>query len=295
MKDFPSHFKLLILAPFFTPFLWYLLGGEEFHQNTDVINRSMATRDYFSQFFYGFEESFIKNPSLLIFMFLVFIALIKKINTEKAIFVFGIILSTLFLIFFGAYETTRLYLHIILIGWLIIFLYSDDLLSNKLVTQIAIIGTNLYLFALIGLLFLFWSINSFNDRLILFDRISNFLDGREVQANWIIGHTGAEQYRKIVESEKGLVAQNGHIWGIFYGMNNFYYKGFGLREEKISQMAQDILDKDIGWMYSYDGQVQILDNFCPGSITKIYTSENLYNQTLYQISGKSLNRCLDEQ
>ena len=60
-------------------------------------------------------------------------------------------------------------------------------------------------------------------------------------------------------------------------------------------MAQDILDKDIGWMYSYDGQVQILDNFCPGSITKIFTSENLYNQTLYQISAKSLNRCLDEQ
>ncbi|MDB4037967.1 hypothetical protein N9519_02865 [Candidatus Thioglobus sp.] len=293
-NNLTNYLKALLLIPILTPFLWYFFGGKDFYQNIDVINRSMANRDYLEQFFYGFEESFISNPTLLMFMVVVFIVLFKKIDFEKTIFLFGIILSTLLLIFFGAYETTRLYLHIILAGWLLIISYGDDILSNKFTKVLSKIGRSLYLYAFIGSLFLFWSVNSFYDRIILFDRISNFLDGREVQANWIIGESGAEQYRNIIKSKKGLVAQNGHIWGMYYGMDNFHYKGFGLTDEKIHAMAQDIINKEIGWMYSYDEQVKILENFCPGSVNKVNTSENLYNQTLYKISNESLTKCVNK-
>ena len=42
----------------------------------------MANRDYLEQFFYGFDESFISNPSLLMFMVVVFIVLFKKIDRK---------------------------------------------------------------------------------------------------------------------------------------------------------------------------------------------------------------------
>ena len=51
--------------------------------------------------------------------------------------------------------------------------------------------------------------------MIATEPVSNFLDGREVQANWVIGKSGAEQYgaggaeqyRNIVRSQMGLWAE----------------------------------------------------------------------------------------
>ena len=93
--------KLVLLAPISTPFFWYFISGRNFHTNTGVISRSMGERGYFEQLLFGFNESFIAEGRLilLLFMTIVFIALLKKINFEKAIIAFGIALSTILLIF----------------------------------------------------------------------------------------------------------------------------------------------------------------------------------------------------
>ncbi|HIF35235.1 MAG TPA: hypothetical protein EYQ71_00855 [Candidatus Thioglobus sp.] len=217
-----NSIKWILLVPIFTPVLWYFIGGEGFQNNAGVIRRSMGERGYVEQLLYGFNESFINNPILLLFMSIVFIVLLKNANFEKIIIAIGISLSTVLLLLFGAYETTRLYLHVILMGWLIIFAYGDDATSNKIGYTISKIGNSFYTYTVVGLLFIVVSIFSLNKKMIATELVTNLLDGREVQANWVVGKSGAEQYRSIVRSKMGLWAPNSHVWGIYYGMDGFY-------------------------------------------------------------------------
>jgi len=286
-----KSFKLVLLIPILTPVLWYFVGGKGFNTNTGVIWRSMGERNFFDQLLYGFNESFINHPVLLLFICIVFIVLLKKTNTEKIVLLIGITTSTLLLLLFGAYETTRLFIHMILVGWMIIFAYGEDIISTKIGGSISIIGNSFYTYAVIGLLFIFWSISSFNFKLDYISPVKNILDGREVQANWVLGKNGAEQYREIIQSNMGLWASDSHVWGIYYGIHNFS-RGENLSSTNIYDITDEIIRKQIGWIYTRGNNIKRLEDFCINSTTKIVTAENPHNQTLYKISPSILDSCL---
>lgn len=295
-KKLSNPIKLVLLAPILTPILqslyWYFIVGRSFHTNQGVVSRSMGDRGYFEQLLFGFNESFVAEGRLILLLFMttVFIVLLKKINFEKAIIAFGIALSTIFLFIFGSYETTRLYLHVILTGWLILFSYGDHITTKKIGHIISIIGNSFYTYTLVGFLFIFWSFNSFNDRMIGIDRVSNFLDGREVQANWVIGETGAEQYRNILKSQMGLWGEDNHVWGIYYGMHNF--RRGELYNPDLQYVIQRMIDENIGWIYSKEGNNNIkkIQDLCSDSITKIKTN-SLYEVSLYKFSINKIRSC----
>jgi hypothetical protein len=286
-----NKFNFFLIVPISTPFLWYLISGKNFHSNVGVISRSMNERSYLEQFIFGFNESFIKdgNIVLLVFMVIVFIILLKNINLEKAILSLGISLSTILLIFFGAYETTRLYLHIILSSYLFIFIYGDNFITNKIGYIVSRIGNSFFTYLLVGSLIIFWTINSFNDRKLGMKRVSNFLDGREVQANWIFGDQGAEQYRNIIKSNKRLWGEDNHVQGIYYGLDIFD-KG-ALNNSNISLVVKRIIDEDIGWIYA-KGSIHLdtLLESCEGSITE-YKTNSYSENNLYKISLEKLITC----
>lgn len=290
----PKPLRFVLIVPIATPVLWYLIAGRNFNSNIGVIGRSMGERNYVEQMIYGFNESFINHPFILLFMSIVFIVLLKKISLEKIIITIGIIFSTILLLLFGAYETNRLYLHMILVGWLIILAYGLEFTTNKIGDTLSKIGNSIFTYLLIGFLFIFWSISSFNYRLNIIEPVSNILDGREVQANWIIGKNGAKQYRNIIESNMGLWAVDSHVWGIYYGIDNFY-RGENLTNTDINSIAYEITDKNIGWIYSNDVAINRLRVFCPESVEKIVTEDNSYNQTLYKISPDIINTCINNQ
>jgi len=219
---------------------------------------------------------------------------LKKINFEKTIITISITISTLLLLLFGAYETSRLYLHMILIGWLIIFAYGEDFTTSKIGVTISKIGNSFYTYAIVGLLFIFWSISTFNYRLSIIEPVNNILDGREVQANWVIGKDGAKQYRDIIESNMGLWAVDSHVWGIYYGIDNFY-RGENLSTTNIDSIAYVIVNNNIGWIYSNDDSIKRLQDFCTKSVEKVITADNLYKQTLYKISPVIIDSCIKKQ
>jgi len=254
----------------------------------------MGERNYLEQLLYGFNESFINHPFILFFMIIVFIILFKKTNFEKIIISTGIILSTILILLFGAYETNRLYLHMILLGWLVIFAYGNNFSTYKTVYKLNQIGNSLYTYTLIGFLFIFWSISTLNYKLNVNKPVTNILDGREVQANWVIGKNGAEQYRTILRSRAGLWAVNSHVWGIYYGIDNFY-RGQNLSSTDINSIANALLREKIGWIYSNDDSMQRLQDYCPKSVEKIKTADNSYNQTLYKISPDIIDSCIKKQ
>ena len=295
-KKLINQMKLVLLVPILSPILWYFFGGSNFHSNDGVIIRSMSGRNYFDQFLFGFNESFISESRwiLLLFMITVFFILFKKINFEKAIIALGIVLSTVFLIFFGAYETTRLYLHMILTGWLIIFAYGDDIENNKVGQIISLVGNNFYTYILVGLLFIYWSINSLNYRINITIPVSNYLDGREVQLNWVIGESGPEQYQDILKSGMGLWASDNHVWGIYYGINNFRRGEFQFNNLDAQNVINSLIDENIGWIYEKDlAKINKINDYCHDLLTEIKTSKNMYKQTLYRVNAIKIQSCIE--
>ena len=292
-----NFFKLALLVPILTPILWYFIGGSKFHTNFGVINRSMGERSYFDQLLFGFNESFIAEGRfiLLLFMVTIFIVLLKKINLEKIIIAFGISLSTILLIFFGAYETTRLYLHMILLGWLVLFAYGDHITSTKIGHLISIIGNSLYTYSVVGVLFIFWTFNSYNFRIMITEPVTNYLDGRQVQVNWVIRESGPEQYKKILSSKMGLWAKDSHVWGIYYGINNFSRGEIGYDNPDLKFIINKLTDENIGWVYVHEekdlDEIKKIQDFCSGSFTKIDTSKNMYKQTLYKVNIQIITSC----
>ena len=298
--------KWMLLAPMLTPVLWYFIGGTGFHNNVGVKSRSMGGRDYIDQLLYGFNEVFINKPSLLILMAIVFFVLFKKINFEKAILSIGIASSTVLMLLFGSYEPTRLYLHIVLIGWLVIFAYEDGIVNNKAIYNISKVGNNLYVYAIIILLFIWWDLSKLNQRIEIIRPVTNVLDGREVQANWMIGKTGAEQYRGIMDSKLGLLAPNSHIWGIYYGgMDNLFTDGKDVNinakvrifSDSPRKTINEIRNNNIGWIYYTRSRnmprIKEVQNFCNESINLIDTSKNLHEQVLYKVDMKIINACIE--
>ncbi|MBT4732477.1 hypothetical protein HOB87_10985 [Candidatus Woesearchaeota archaeon] len=298
--------KWMLLAPMLTPVLWYFIGGTGFHNNVGVKSRSMGGRDYIDQLLYGFNEVFINKPSLLILMAIVFFVLFKKINFEKAILSIGIASSTVLMLLFGSYEPTRLYLHIVLIGWLVIFAYEDGIVNNKAIYNISKVGNNLYVYAIIILLFIWWDLSKLNQRIEIIRPVTNVLDGREVQANWMIGKTGAEQYRGIMDSKLGLLAPNSHIWGMYYGgMDNLFTDGKDVNinakvrifSDSPRKTINEIRNNNIGWIYYTRSRnmprIKEVQNFCNESINLIDTSKNLHEQVLYKVDMKIINACIE--
>ena len=295
-KKLINQMKLVLLVPILSPILWYFFGGSNFHSNDGVIIRSMSGRNYFDQFLFGFNESFISESRwiLLLFMITVFFILFKKINFEKAIIALGIVLSTVFLIFFGAYETTRLYLHMILTGWLIIFAYGDDITTNKVGQIISLVGNNFYTYILVGLLFIYWSINSLNYRINITIPVSNYLDGREVQLNWVIGESGPEQYQDILKSGMGLWAHDNHVWGIYYGINNFRRGELKFNNLDVQNVINSLINENIGWIYEKDlAKINKINDYCNDLLTEIKTSKNMYKQTLYRVNTIKIQSCIE--
>jgi hypothetical protein len=306
-----NSIKWVLLVPVLTPVLWYFIGGENFHNNHGVVSRSMGGREHIEQLLFGFNEVFINKPMLLIFMGAVFFILLKKINLEKAILAIGIIFSTVLMILFGSYEPTRLYLHITLVGWLVVFAYEDGVLDNKVFYKISKIGNNFYTYTIIILLFVWWDISKLNQRIEAINPVADILDGREVQANWMIGKTGATQYREIVDSKMGLVAPNAHIFGIYYGMDNLYLQGqiehlhvkgetddlhneVRILSNSPYETINKIKNNNIGWIYTEksNGSVKGAQDFCDGSISMINTSKNLHEQVLYKVNIEAVNSCI---
>jgi hypothetical protein len=286
-----KNLKYLLFAPISTPIIWYFLSGRGFQNNIGVVSSSMHERNYYDQFIYGFQQVFISEGRviLLLFMIIVFIVLVKNINIEKIILSIGIIISTILLIFFGAYDPTRLYLHVILSGYLIIFSYGESIFNNKFGIVVSKIGNNIFTYLLVGSMLVFWSLNSFNDRMSGMTRVSNYLDGREVQANWIFGENGAEQYRNILGSNQGLWGEDNHVQGIYFGLDIFQ-KG-ELNHPDFNFVIERIIDKNIGWVYTKGSKhLDLLEQSCKDSITKIETKSYSENN-LYRISLNELISC----
>jgi hypothetical protein len=215
------------------------------------------------------------------------------------------------MILFGSYEPTRLYLHITLVGWLVVFAYEDGVLDNKVFYKISKIGNNFYTYIIVILLFVWWDISKLNQRIETINPVANILDGREVQANWMIGKTGATQYREIVDSKMGLVAPNAHIFGIYYGMDNLYLQGqiehlhvkgemddlhneVRILSNSPYETINKIKNNNIGWIYTEksNGSVKGAQDFCDGSISMINTSKNLHEQVLYKVNIEAVNSCI---
>ena len=289
-SNLKNYTYLALIPPILAPILWFILGGNGFQRNSGVIERSFGDRTYLEQLFFGFNEVFINHLPILFFIILVFFILFTKANIQKIILASGIICSTLLIILFGAYETSRMYLHVLLIGWLVIFAYGNNFFDNKISQRISLIGSNKITYLLIGSLFVYWSFNSFNGRMNGISYVENILDGREVQINWVIGKSGAEEYRKIANSNMGLWARDNHIWGIYYGMENFY-RGELSNPDSV-YVLNKIIDNKIGWIYSNEVYMKKLIEFCKPSFLKLNTSKNLYNQTLYKISINEIKSCL---
>ena len=102
--------------------------------------------------------------------------------------------------------------------------------------------------------------------------------------------TGGYNYRKIANSNMGLWARDNHIWGIYYGMENFY-RGELSNPDSV-YVLNKIIDNKIGWIYSNEVYMKKLIEFCKPSFLKLNTSKNLYNQTLYKISINEIKSCL---
>ena len=306
-----NSIKWILLAPVLTPVLWYFTGGENFHNNAGVKIRSMGGREYSEQLLYGFNEVFINKPALLIFMSVVLFILFKKINFEKAIIAVGIAFSTVLMILFGSYEPTRLYLHVVLVGWLVIFAYEGGILDGKAFYKISKIGNNYYTYAIIILLFSWWDFSTLNQRIENIKPVANILDGREVQTNWMIGKTGAAQYRDIINSKMGLIARNPHIFGIYYGMDDLYLQGqidhlhtkdetddlhneVRILSDSPYETISKIKNNNIGWIYTEESNPSIkeVQDFCNGLINMVDTSKNLHEQVLYKVNMKTINACI---
>jgi len=298
-----NSIKWALLVPILTPVLWYFLGGKGFQDNHGVTSRSMGGRGHIEQLLYGFNEVFINNPILLIFMGTVFYFLFKKINLEKTIIATGIAFSTILMILFGSYEPIRLYLHMILVGWLVIIAYEDGVMDNKVFYKISKIGNNYYTYAIIILLFSWWDFSTLNQRIENIKPVANILDGREVQTNWMIGKTGAAQYRDIIDSKMGLIAPNAHIWAIYYGIDNLHtedeiYKT-NPQDRILSnppyKIIREIKNNNIGWIYTEqeNEKLRAVNDICNGSINMVETSENLHEQFLYKVNTKIINACME--
>ena len=161
--------------------------------------------------------------------------------------------------------------------------------TNKIGHIISKIGNSFYTYVLVGFLFIFWSVNSFNNRMIGIGQVSNFLDGREVQANWVIGENGAEQYRKILKSKMGLWAQDNHVWGIYYGIDNVHRGEFN--NPDLQYVIDRMIDENIGWIYSKGSDnIKKIQDSCSDSLTKIKTN-SLYEFNLYKVSIKKITSC----
>jgi hypothetical protein len=306
-----NSIKWVLLIPILTPVLWYFIGGENFHNNHGVVSRSMGGREHIEQLLFGFNEVFINKPALLIFMSTVLFILFKKINFEKIVIAIGIIFSTVLMILFGSYEPTRLYLHVVLVGWLVVFAYEGGILDGKAFYKISKIGNNFYAYAIIILLFVWWDISKLNQRIKIINPVANILDGREVQANWMIGKTGAAQYRDIMDSKMGLVAQNAHIFGIYYGMDNLYQSEVGhlhiegetddlhnevrILSDSPYETISKINNNNIGWIYieQENEKLKAVNEICNGSINMVDTSENLHEQFLFKVNIKVIYACME--
>ena len=272
----------------------------------------MGGRGHIEQLLYGFNEVFINNPMLLIFMGTVFYVLFKKINLEKTIIATGMVFSTILMILFGSYEPIRLYLHMILVGWLVIFAYEDGVMDNKVFYKISKIGNNYYTYAIIILLFSWWDFSTLNQRIENIKPVANILDGREVQTNWMIGKTGAAQYRDIINSKMGLIAGNPHIFGIYYGMDDLYLRGqidhlhtkdetddlhneVRILSDSPYETISKIKNNNIGWIYieQENEKLKAANDICNGSINMVDTSENLHEQFLFKVNTKVINACME--
>ena len=135
--------------------------------------------------------------------------------------------------------------------------------------------------------------------MMITEPVTNFLDGRQVQVNWVIRESGVEQYKNILESKMGLWAHDSHVWGIYYGVDNFKGRG-GLRSgnDDIRGLVNSIIDENIGWIYSHEkkdlSEIKRIQDFCSGSIIKIDTSSNMYWQTLNKIDIEILKSCIEK-
>ena len=87
----------------------------------------------------------------------------------------------------------------------------------------------------------------------------------------------------------GLWTDNSYVWGIYYGMKNFYM--YELLNSNIQYIIDEIIDKNIGWIYSNDQALKKIQDYCSGSITKVDTVDNKYKLTLYKVSLEIIDSC----
>lgn len=110
--------KLLILAAIFSillSLLWALFIGAGFENNQDAINRSLASKTYFSNFINSFTLYFINESKVGVLILIVTLICIFRKGIYLAILLLFIIPAIIAWFVFGAYEI-RLGYHIILLS-----------------------------------------------------------------------------------------------------------------------------------------------------------------------------------
>lgn len=275
-------YKWTILIPVITPLLWYIIEGSGFQHNVGVIGSSIGARTgYIDQLKFSFTTNILGQPILFVFLGIVLSVLIYKINIEKTIIATSILSSTILWMLFGSYEPIRLFVHVLLFGWLVIFVYGSNLMNKQVSTWMSNIGTNKFLYIFIGILFLIGSGFKLNQKIHVLKPVTSILDGGQVQANWIIGNNGAKQYRNIINSGKALwVIDDMHIYGLYYGALNSYRGDFSTDEA-----IHLIKTHNTGWVYAKGNELSTHIQNCPQLFTKISTGDSIYNADLYKINN----------
>ena len=83
-------------------------------------------------------------------------------------------------------------------------------------------------------------------------------------------------------------------FGLNYGINNFNRGYFG-QQKNLQFVINELIDQNIGWIYNNEErnaeEIKKIQDYCSDSLTKVNTSKNLYEQTLYMVNIKLLKSC----
>lgn len=293
-----AQFSLFV--PILAPFLWYLLEGRGFTNNESVIKASLGDRGYLEQLVFSTTKYMTEQPFLVVFLVIVFFVLFHKTNIHKKILSFSIFVATLIWLIFGAYSV-RLFMHVLLIGWLVILYYGMEIfLKNNLINRAAVFATNKRIITVLGILFVGLTIRTADKRAKDLDNITNILDGGQVQARYLLGKSGAKQYRWIRYGDDGKIwLSTPYLYGVFYGLTDVYRRTNSSKKQIVTSIIKEKIDK----LYLLDKKSkvingstnhnmrQLIEKDCSRAFTRVDTAENRMKATLYIINREVIEEC----
>ncbi len=117
IKKIPFHAVAIALISIFLSLAWIFGEGQNFNNNTGVINSSFEGRNYIQQLFFSINKYFVKNPFILLIFLGAGISVFKS-RKHRTFFIILILPSLFAWFLYGAYNI-RLGLHIVALSVLL--------------------------------------------------------------------------------------------------------------------------------------------------------------------------------